>query len=63
MWTENIEYVRKALELPTTGTVTVYAIDDPKLAQGTETAKVLDPLGRAKDVLPLDPNIHAYNKA
>lgn len=63
VWNENIDYVRKALDLPATGTVTVIPISDPRLAPGSDTAKELDPLSRAKDVVPLDPDIHPYSKA
>jgi hypothetical protein len=58
VWTENIEYVRKALDLP--GSVRVFMSDDAALAPGSESAKTLDPLGKVKEVVPLEPDVHPY---
>lgn len=61
VWTQNAEYVRKALEVP--GVVSVYRVNDPLVSPGSESAKVLDPIGRVKEVTPLEPEIHPYAKA
>jgi hypothetical protein len=58
VWTENIEYVRKALDLP--GSVRVFMSDDAALAPGSESAKTLDPMGKVKEVVPLEPDVHPY---
>ena len=53
VWTENAEYVKKSLALHA---VRVLRADDAALAADA----TLDPNGKAKDVLPLDPAIHPY---
>lgn len=59
VWTQNAEYVRKALDLP--GSLTVIKTDDARFGDAA-TAKEIDPAGKAKDVTPMDPDIHAYAK-
>jgi leucyl-tRNA synthetase len=61
MWTDNAEYVRKALDLP--GGVAVFLVSDPALAAGSPSAKELDPLARAKDVVPMDAAMHPFAKS
>jgi leucyl-tRNA synthetase len=55
VWTENADYVKRSLDL--SGSVTVYKIDDE--TRGPLTS-VEDPAGKAKEVLPLEPDIHAF---
>lgn len=57
VWTENIEYVRKTLDLP--GTVRVLRADDASLST-QEARAALDPLGKLKDVSPLEPAFHPF---
>jgi leucyl-tRNA synthetase len=52
----NLEYVRRALELP--GAVRVFRTDDAAAPLGKDD----DPTGKAKDVLPLEPDIWAFAK-
>jgi leucyl-tRNA synthetase len=58
VWTDNLEYVRKALEVP--GTVRVYRIDDPALVAGSASAALLDPANRVKEVTPLEPECYPF---
>ncbi len=51
VWNDNIDYVRKSLELP--GAVRVIRSDD---ASGL----FLDPLGKIKEALPLEPTSHPF---
>ena len=55
VWTENADYVKRSLDL--SGSVTVYKIDDE--TRGPLTS-LDDPAGKAKEVLPLEPDIHAF---
>jgi leucyl-tRNA synthetase len=55
VWTENADFVKRALDL--SGSVIVYKIDDDSRGP---LSKEEDPAGKAKDVLPLEPDIHAY---
>jgi len=57
VWTENLEYVRKSLALP--GAVRVLRADDAALA-APDARAALDPNGKLKDVLPLDPAFHPF---
>lgn len=57
MWADNLEYVRKALELP--GEVRIIKTDDAALATAEGRAAV-DPQNKAKDVTPLEPEIHPF---
>ncbi len=58
VWVDNAEYIRKALDL--SGKVHVYKNTDPAVAPGSESAKTLDPQGKVKDVVPLDPEIYPF---
>jgi len=58
VWTENADYVKRSLDL--SGSVLVYKIDDE--TRGPLTASE-DPAGKAKEVLPLEPDIHAFSTA
>jgi len=58
VWTENADYVKRSLDL--SGSVLVYKIDDETRGPLTATE---DPAGKAKDVLPLEPDIHAFSTA
>ena len=60
VWTENADYVRRALDLPATGAVHVYRTSDPALAPGSDSLQALDPLGRAKDVTPMDADVYPF---
>lgn len=46
MWTSNIDYVRKALDVPV---VNILKVEDDGVVAS-------DPMGKAKDVVPLDPS-------
>lgn len=52
LWRDNLEYVKKSLELQH---VEVVMTDDERVA-GPEAAK-LDPLGKAKAVVPMEPDV------
>jgi leucyl-tRNA synthetase len=58
VWTENAEYVRKALELEPGG-LRVLRTDDAVL-QEAASAAALDPQGKFKAVVPMEPDIHPY---
>ena len=50
VWAENMEFVRKALDIPCVEVVDVTA---------NPAAAAVDPTGRAKDVVPGEPAVHA----
>ena len=51
VWTNNAEFVRKSLDIPHVSVVDV--VVDP-------AAATADPTGKAKDVVPGEPVVHAY---
>ena len=57
VWADNLEYVRKSLEL--SGAVRIFRSSDAELAT-EDGKKELDPTDRNKETLPLDPGIHPY---
>ncbi len=58
VWSDNLEYVRKSLELP--GTVTVVRTSD--LATPAAIAE-LDPTGKAREVVPFQPEVWPFTPA
>ena len=54
VWRDNAEYIAKCLELPEG--IEVVMTDDARLA-GAATAAELDPLGKAKNVVPMEPDV------
>ena len=59
VWADNLEYVRKALDLP--GGVTIVRTSDLALATPAAAAE-LDPAGKARDVVPFQPDVHPYTR-
>jgi len=55
VWTNNIEYVRKSLDIQN---ITIYRTSDPVLTG--PNSKEYDPNSRFKDVIPLDPYVYPY---
>lgn len=58
VWTENLEYVKKALEL--TGEVLVVYNTHPALSEKSEHLKFLDPMTRTKDITPQKSEMRAW---
>lgn len=54
VWRDNKEYISKCLELPEG--IEVVLTDDARLATPEEAAKI-DPLGKAKNVVPMEPDV------
>ena len=55
VWRSNAEYIAKCLELP--GGIEVVLSDDARLTGSAEEAAKVDPLGKAKAVVPMEPDV------
>ena len=54
VWRDNADYISKCLDLPEG--LDIVMTNDPRLA-AADSAAQLDPLGKAKGVVPMDPDV------